>query len=350
MKETPFSQSSPSSSLDEQHPSGTLPPATTLNGNTGAATYVSPTVLPVSAPVYLRFFTGMRSVWERLTANKKISAGTGIVGFFVLVAIFGPMLIRQDPNTLSQLSNAHPSAAHLLGTTTLGQDIFGQIIVGTRTSMFWGILTGLLVTMLSVIVGLIGGYSGGFVDEILSLLTNVFLVLPALPLAIVLASYFPRGPLTIAMVIVFTSWAWGARVLRSQTLSMRSREFVTAARAGGESRWHIIFAEILPNEISIVAANFVSTTLYVILAEASLEFLGLGDASTVSWGTMFYWAEKSDALFLGLWWWFVPPGLCIALLGAGLAFINFGIDEIADPRLRSEPQQKRRKMQKAVSA
>jgi peptide/nickel transport system permease protein len=352
MQESRFSQQS-SSPLqeDEKHPASTLAPGVALNGSAGSvATYVSPTGLPVSTPVYLRFFTGLGSVWERLTANKKISTGTGIVGFFILVAIFGPLFIRQDPNTLSQLSNASPSPAHWLGTTTLGQDIFSQIIVGTRTSMFWGFLTGLLVTALSVIVGLVGGYFGGIVDEILSLLTNVFLVLPALPLAIVLASYFPRGPFTIALVITFTSWAWGARVLRSQTLSMRSREFVTASRAGGEGRWRIIFAEILPNEISIVAANFVSTTLYVILAEAALEFLGLGDASTVSWGTMFYWAEKSDALFLGLWWWFIPPGLCIALLGAGLAYINFGIDEIADPRLRSEPKLKTNKRKKAVAA
>jgi peptide/nickel transport system permease protein len=171
-----------------------------------------------------------------------------------------------------------------------------------------------------------------------------------LRLAIVLASYFPRGPLTIALVITFTSWAWGARVLRSQTLSMRSREFVTAARASGESRWRIIFAEIFPNEISIVAANFVSTTLYVILAEASLEFLGLGDATTVSWGSLFYWAQKDDALFLGQWWWFVPPGLCIALLGAGLALINNGIDEVADPRLRSEPKPKTSQKEKVVTA
>ncbi len=314
-------------------------PDIALNGSS-VTTYVSPTGLPLNTPPYLRFFNGLRNLWIRITINRKVALGAGIVGFFVLVAIVGPLFIRQDPNTLSTLSNAAPSSKHLLGTTTLGQDIFSQLVVGTRTSIFWGFLTGFLVTMVSVVVGLIGGYFGGVIDEILSLLTNVFLVLPALPLAIVLASYFPRGPLTISLVITFTSWAWGARVLRSQTLSMRSREFVTAARASGESVWRIIFFEIFPNEISIVAANFVSTTLYVILAEASLEFLGLGDATTVSWGSLFYWAQKDDALFLGMWWWFVPPGLCIALLGAGLALINNGIDEIADPRLRSEPEPK----------
>jgi peptide/nickel transport system permease protein len=259
-----------------------------------------------------------------------------VVVFFLLVALFGPLFIHTDPNAISQDGLAVPSAQHWLGTTTTGQDIFSQLIVGTRTSIIWGFLTGIAVTILSIIVGLVGGYFGGIVDELLSLLTNVFLVLPALPLAIVLASYFPRGPVTVALVIVVTSWSWGARVLRAQTLSMRNRDFVIAARASGESTLRIIFAEIFPNEISIVAANFVSTTIYVILASASLEFLGLGDPNTVSWGSMFYWAEKANALISGLWWWFIPPGICIAVLGAGLSLINFGIDEIADPRLRRE--------------
>lgn len=301
------------------------------------------TPLLVNQPIYIRVGKRLNDVWHWLISNRKVTIGSCIIAFFILVAIFGPVLVRQDPNTLSLLSNAPPSAAHWLGTTTTGQDIFSQLVVGTRSSIFWGLLTGVAVCLISVVVGLVGGYFGGTVDEMLSLLTNIFLVLPALPLSIVLASYFPRGPQTVALVITFTSWSWGARVLRSQTLSMRSREFITAARVSGESTWRIIFFEILPNEISIVAANFVSTTLYVILASASLEFLGLGDANTVSWGSMFYWAQKDNALFLGLWWWFVPPGLCLAILGAGLSLINFGIDEIADPRLRTDRGHKKRR-------
>jgi peptide/nickel transport system permease protein len=223
---------------------------------------------------------------------------------------------------------------HWLGTTVVGQDIFSQMIYGTRTSIFWGLGTGLLVTLLSMLIGLVSGYFGGWVDNVLTLLTNVSLVLPALPLAIVLAAYFPRGPLTISLVIVFTNWAWQARVLRAQTLSMRSREFVTAASASGEHAWRIIFFEILPNEIGIVVAGFVSTTIYVVLTWAALEFLGLGDGSIPSWGSILYWAQQAGALGGGLWWWFIPPGACIAILGAGLSLINFGIDEIADPRLR----------------
>lgn len=308
-----------------------------------------PASLPLSQPMYLRVLGSLRSVWNALTINRKVTIGSAIVMFFVLVAIFGPFFIQQDPNTLSSNSNAAPSATHLLGTTVTGQDIFSQLVAGTRSSIFWGFLTGVAVTVLAVVVGLVGGYVGNLVDELLSLLTNVFLVLPSLPLAIVLASYFPRGPLTISLVIIFTSWAWGARVLRAQTLSMRGREFVTAARACGESPLRIIFWELFPNEISIVAANFVNTTIYVILATVSLEFLGLGDANSVSWGTMFYWAQKDNALILGLWWWFIPPGLCIAALGAGLALINFGIDELANPRLRGNIVPKELKKRNGVA-
>jgi peptide/nickel transport system permease protein len=264
----------------------------------------------------------------------KVAIGSAILGIFIVVGLIGPLFVPISPKATSHLFIAPPSATHWLGTTVVGEDIFSQLIYGTRTSVFWGLGTGLLVTLLSVVIALIGGYFGGWVDDVLTLLTNVSLVLPALPLAIVLAAYFPRGPLTVSLVIVFTNWAWQARVLRAETLSMRSRDFVTAARASGESNWRIIFFEIFPNEVGLVAAGFVSTTIYVVLAWAALEFLGLGDNSLPSWGSMLYWAQQAGALGAGLWWWFIPPGACIALLGAGLSLINFGIDGIADPRLR----------------
>ena len=253
-----------------------------------------------------------------MTISRKVAVGSAIVGIFILVGLFGPFLMTINPNATSHLFIAPPSAAHWLGTTVVGEDLFSQLIYATRTSVFWGLGTGLLVTLLSVVVGLVGGYFGGWIDDVLTLLTNVSLVLPALPLAIVLAAYFPRGPLTISLVIVFTNWAWQARVLRSQTLSMRSREFVTASRVSGEHNWRIIFFEIFPNEIALVVAGFVSTTIYVVLTWAALEFLGLGDGTIPSWGSMLYWAQQAGALGGGLWWWFVPPGACIAILGAGL--------------------------------
>jgi peptide/nickel transport system permease protein len=283
----------------------------------------------------------LRDLWRLVTLNRKVALGLGIVCFFVLVAIFGPIILTKDPNAFSADILSPPSATHWLGTTQTGQDVFLQVVVGTRVSLVLGFVTGLVATFISVVVGLVSGYLGGWIDEVLSVITNVFLVLPGLPLAIVLAAFLPyKGPLTIGFVTVITGWSWGARVLRAQTLSMRNREFVEASKASGESSPRIIFFEILPNEIAIVAAELLGTIIYAILAETGLEYLGLGDVTTVSWGTMFYWAGNNDAILLGAWWWIIPPGLCIAVLGAGLAFINFGIDEIANPRLRKEPTPK----------
>ncbi len=310
---------------------------------------VTPVVFLPGDPLHTRLLGVLQAIWRTMTINRKVAVGCAIVGFFIVVGLFGPFFMPYNPNATSHLFIASPSTAHWLGTTVVGEDIFSQLIYGTRTSVFWGLATGLIVTVLSVLVGLVGGYFGGLTDDSLTLVTNVSLVLPALPLAIVLAAYFPRGPLTISMVIVITSWAWQARVLRSQTLSLRSREFVTSARVGGERAWRIIFFEIFPNEISLVVAGFVSTTIFIVLAWAALEFLGLGDGTIPSWGGMLYWAQQAGALGGGLWWWFIPPGLCIATLGAGLALINFGIDEIADPRLRPERPMKVEKTRKEVA-
>ena len=276
----------------------------------------------------------LRGLWRLVTANRKVAFGLAVVCFFVLLALVGPLFVPFDANAFGPDLSASPSLAHPLGTTSYGQDVLAQVIVGARVSVALGFITGIVATILSVIVGLVSGYFGGWGDETLSVVSNVFLVLPALPLAIVLASFLPyKGPLTIGFVLIITGWSWGARVLRAQTLSMRNREFVTAARATGEPSWRIIFFEIFPSEIGVVVAQLLGTIIYAILAEAGLEYLGLGDLGSVSWGTMLYMAGNNDALALGYWWWFVPPGLCIALLGAGLAFVNFGIDEIANPRL-----------------
>ena len=315
----------------------------------GTAAAAAPVALLPEERLHARMLRVPVIIWRAMTTSPRVALGSGIVGFFILVGLIGPFFMPYDPDATSNLFIASPSAAHWLGTTVVGQDIFSQLIYGTRTSVFWGLGTAVLVTLLSVIVGLVGGYFGGWIDDALTLLTNVSLVLPALPLAIVLAAYFPRGPLTISFVIVVTNWAWQARVLRSQTLSMRSREFVTASSASGERTWRIIFFEIFPNEIGLVVAGFVSTTIYVILTWAALEFLGLGDGTIPSWGSMLYWAQQAGALGGGLWWWFIPPGACIAILGAGLSLINFGIDEIADPRLRPERPIKVAKGKKVVA-
>jgi peptide/nickel transport system permease protein len=299
-----------------------------------------PESMPVEiakAPTTSEKNSRFRDIWHIIIRNGKVMAGLIIIVFFILIAVIGPFLIKQDPNAFSADRMQEPSAAHWLGTTLTGQDVFSQIIVGARTSLFWGFLTGILVTFVSIAVGITAGYFGGLIDDALTLLINVFLLLPGFPLAIIVAAYFPfKGLFTVSLVIILTSWAYNARVLRAQTLTIRNRDFVEAARSSGESNLRIIFSEILPNVMTIVASCFISTTLYVILAAAALEFLGLGNPSEISWGGIFYWAQNSSALLQGAWWWFIPLGICIATLGAGLALINYGIDELANPLLRKE--------------
>ncbi|MFD1931006.1 MULTISPECIES: ABC transporter permease [Nonomuraea] len=266
----------------------------------------------------------------------KIRIGIGILAFFTLMALVGPLLLSADPSATSDAGLQGPSAEHWLGTTQTGQDVLTQIVYGSRVSMGVGLLSAVIATIVAIAVGLVGGYFGGAVDEVLSVLTNIFLVLPALPLIIVLAGYLPqRGVASVAVVIAVTGWAWGARVLRAQTLSVRRRDFVEAARAGGEGPFRIVFFEIMPVLLPVIATSFLATVVGAILAEAGLSFLGLADLSTVSWGSMLYFAQNGQALLIGAWWWFVPPGLCIALIGTGLALVNFGLDEIANPRLRT---------------
>jgi len=282
-----------------------------------------------------------KGILSILTSNFKIAIGVGVVAFFVLMALAAPLLTSYDPNASIVTGSLPPSPAHILGTTGLGQDMFAQIVYGARITLLVGFVAAIGSTILQVFFGLTSAYFGGLIDELLSLLINVFLVLPGLPLTIVLASLASenganKNEFVIALVLLFTSWSYGARVLRAQTLSLKEREFVTAARASGESSLRIIFAEILPNESALVASTFVGTFVYAVGAEVALEFLGLGNTSQASWGVILYWAQINAALIVGKWWQFVPAGLCVAVLCAGLTFINFGIDELANPRLRAE--------------
>lgn len=311
---------------------GGQPPSPVVEAS-GARPPTLPAGEPIAAP-HRSLLSGLRAA--TFFRSFKMRLGLGIFVFFVLMAAFGPLIVRTDPQAMGPDSLMAPSAQHLLGTTQTGQDVLAQLLNGARTSLFVGFVAGGVATCLSVILGLAAGYLGGAGDESISMLSNIFLVIPALPLLIIMSAYLPsKGPFTIALVISVTGWAWGARVLRSQTLSMRKRDFVEAARASGEGTLRILFAEILPNEVAIVASSFIGTVIYAIITEASLAFLGLSDPTMTSWGTMLYWAQNNNALLVGAWWWFVPPGLCIALVGAGLALVNFGIDEITNPRLRT---------------
>jgi peptide/nickel transport system permease protein len=281
--------------------------------------------------------------WGRLPLKAKV--GVILFGVFLLAAIIGPYVRPYDPsyqNPSQALSMAGPSAAHLLGTTQSGQDVLSQLLTGIRLTMELALDVGVIAGTLSVLVGVTAAFLGGLWDEILLLLCNVVLVIPALPLLIVLLGYLPKtGQTATILVLAALSWPWGARVIRAQTLSIRNRDFIAAARETGEHSWRIIAFEIVPNEVSLIAANFVNTVLFAIGTSVALAFIGVTNLSSWSLGTMLYWAQSQEALPLGAWWWFVPPGLAVALMGTSLVLLNTGIDELGNPRLRDASQRQK---------
>lgn len=261
--------------------------------------------------------------------------GVGLLAFFILLAVVGPWIVG-DPNATGGPISASPSAAHVLGTTNVGQDILTQLVASSRASLIVAIAAAILATIVAIAVGITGAVLGGIWDEILSLFTNVMLVIPALPLLVVIAGYFKdAGPLLVAVVIAATGWSWSARIYRAQAMSLRRRDFVLAARAGGESGFRIITHEVLPHLIPLIAAQFLGVVLYAIITQAGLAFLGIGSVTDWTWGTMLYWANNAQAFQLAEWWWFVPPGLFIALFGTGLVLLNFAVDAYADRALQS---------------
>ena len=275
----------------------------------------------------------------QLPRSPKVLLGLGIVGFFIILTVIGPWLAPDNPSSTAYAALLGPSTHHWLGTTSLGQDIFSQLLVGARATMVVALVAGLVATLLSMVIGISAGYLGGVSDDGLSLLSNVFLAIPGLPLLIVIDSYLPvtsrSNEFVIGLIISLTGWAWGARVLRAQTMSLRNRDFVEAARIIGESRSRIMFTEIAPNLLPVLASSLLFTVLYSIGAYVTLAYIGLTSTATWNWGTMLYWAQANNAPLSNEWYWFVPPGICIALVGTGLALLNFGIDEFINPRLRA---------------
>ncbi|XVV02826.1 dipeptide/oligopeptide/nickel ABC transporter permease/ATP-binding protein [Actinosynnema sp. CA-248983] len=292
----------------------------------------NPSTVPAAAP------RGWRAMLPR--RSPKLLVGVGLIAVIALFGVVGPLFVG-DPATIRDLGLTPPGGDFPLGTTLTGQDILAQLAHATRGSLYIGLLVGVMATLLSALFGIVGSYAGGYVDEAFSLFSNVMLVIPGLPLVIVISAFVPadqRGSWTIAVVLAITGWAASARVLRAQTLSLRNRDYVAAARVSGEPAWRVIGVEILPNLLPLLASQFVFSVVYAILSEAGLSFLGLGASNSSTLGTMLYYAQNGFALQRDAWWWFVPPGLIIALFGCGLALVNFSIDEIINPKLRDIPK------------
>lgn len=295
--------------------------------------------------------TGQEILEEQLDSKKKkgrlrsalprmdIKLGLGLfltIGI-ILFALLGPIL-TSDPREYGNMPMQSPSAEHWLGTNNLGADVLAQLADGAAGSLLVGATAGFIAVAFSLFFGIVAGYRGGAVDEVLSLITNIMLVIPGLPLVIVVATYMEtRSMWMIALVLGLTSWAGSAVVLRLQARSLRNRDYVSAARTAGEKGYRIILVEILPNLLPLLAAMFLSAVVLAVLSEAGLSYLGLGPSGAITWGTMLNQAAQQNAFHVGAWWWFVPPGLMIALLGCGLSLINFAIDETINPKLRAAP-------------
>jgi peptide/nickel transport system permease protein len=276
-----------------------------------------------------------RAAWRRLAASKKAVFGAAVVAFFVLVGLLAPVIAPGSPLAIVAPQNLAPSVHHLFGTTGDGNDVFAQVVWGTRNSLAVGFVTGAAIAVIGVALGLSAAYFGGWVDSVLTLVMNIFLVIPGLPLLVVMAAFLPRSTLSVCFVLAIAGWAGSARVIRSQALSVVRRDYVAAATVVGERPLRIIVMEVLPNLSSLIASVLFGAIGYGIGALAALQFLGLGDLQVVSWGTVLYWAQNNSALLQGTWWQFIPAGACLALTCAAISMLNFAIDEVTNPRLRT---------------
>jgi peptide/nickel transport system permease protein len=274
--------------------------------------------------------------WARLLlTNPKSCFGIVVFVGMVLAALLAPVLAQYPPDEIVALPGQSPNSEFWFGTTDQGYDVFAQVVWGARTSLAVGAAAALISTVIAATLGMFAAYSGGWVDDSINLVTNVFLVIPVLPLLLVVYSLLPtRGPVVMVLILGLTTWAVEARILRSQALTLRNRDFIQAAKVSGEARWRIVFGEIMPNMVSRIAAGFLLVFYLSIIFAAGLEFLGFGDVNKVTWGTTLYWAQNNSSVLQGNWWHFVFPGVALALSVAALVFINFGVDELANPRLR----------------
>jgi peptide/nickel transport system permease protein len=267
--------------------------------------------------------------------NTKLRIGLSVVIFFIVLTFVGPLLTPYDPADFVGPAANPPSSEYWFGTTTFGEDVFTQFVHGLSSTFLVGIIGGGLGTLLGMIIGFAAGYKGGVLDEVLNVLTNVVLTIPVLALLVVISAYVKvRGVFIESLFIGFTAWPWAARAIRAQTFSLRTRDFVDLARLSGMKPAKIIFTEIAPNMASYLFMTFILMFGGAILTAATLDFFGLGPTQGTSLGMMMNLAVLWSALTLGMWWWFLPPGIGITAIVGGLYIMNVGLDEVFNPKLR----------------
>ncbi|MEM1542367.1 MAG: ABC transporter permease [Candidatus Bathyarchaeia archaeon] len=277
----------------------------------------------------------MSNFWKQFSKSKIAVLGLAIVIAFIFMAIAAPFITPYDPKrTFIAPPLSPPNSKHWLGTDDVGRDILSLIIYGSRVSLLVGLLASAVGTLLGTIIGLFSGYFGGILDELLMRITDIFLIVPFLPLAIMIMYIFGPSIWNVVLLFGFLGWPTAARQIRSQILSLKEAPFIEAARAIGAGDMHIIFKHLFPCIIGVVIANVIGRTSFAIMAEAGLAFLGASDPTVISWGLMMAYAQSSGAVLLGAWWTIVPPGFCITLLSCGFSFLGYGINLVLNPRLR----------------
>ncbi|MFC1950824.1 ABC transporter permease [Chloroflexota bacterium] len=270
----------------------------------------------------------MLQFWRKYRKSKVGVFGLVFLIIIVIAVVFAPYIATHDPWVMNlDLRFALPSRDHFLGTNGVGQDTFSELLYGGRTSLIIGSIGAASVTIIGAAVGMISGYFGGWVDEILIRIVDMIRVIPRLPLMILAAAYIGPSSATILIVIIVFGWARRVRGIRAQVLSVKELTFIAAARSIGGSRRHIIWSHILPNVLGIVIANFVLEIVNVILLEAGLSFLGLGDPMAKSWGMMLHFAQREGGLLRGAWWLWLSPGLAISVFSASCNFIGTTIND-----------------------
>lgn len=274
--------------------------------------------------------------WGRFRRNVFGLVGLFLLVIFIVLAIFAPQIAPQDPREPARRLEdlmAPPSTSHLLGTDNLGRDLLSRMLYGARVSMLVGLMSAAISILIGTTIGVVSGYYGHTFGELLMRGTDMFLVLPFIPLVIILAALFGRSLWNIVVVLGVTSWPTAARIIRSETLSLKERPFVERARAIGSGDLHIIARHVLPNVMPLVMANAVLSISVAILSESTLSFIGLGDPTMISWGNILSAAYSSNAMTIGAWWFVVPPGLAIALLALAFTFLGHTLDEVMNPEL-----------------
>jgi peptide/nickel transport system permease protein len=278
----------------------------------------------------------VKNTWNLYRVNTMGMIGLFILISFLIVALFAPWLEPYDPYHIGEQKDIMkpPTREHLFGTDELGRDILSGVIIGSRVSLLVGLFATLISMVIGSIVGLLSGFYGKTIDAILMRITDVFLVIPFLPLMIVLAALLGPSLWNIIFVIGIDGWPSTARVVRSQVLSIKERQFILRLRALGASDYRIMMKHISPNIFSLIFANTILTIAVSILSEAVLSFLGLGDPLHISWGTQLHFAFESGAAGLGAYWYLLPPGIAIVLVVLGFTLMGYAFDEILNPKLR----------------